>query len=144
MPTKKPTESEPRPNAEDVKAIIRTIRDIAVEFKNVEARTLRRFIEIYAPMCGSKPTGNLYHLAMAYLICHQMKMSGMGDNRFGTVDEAMRYSSVSEGRVSVSFNSGMTSTADTDSEFTKTAYGTRYLSVIRRCVIPLRCGGMRA
>jgi len=127
---------------DDVRKIIRIIRAMAPEFKAVGDKEIRQYIEIFSLMIGRRVYGARWHLALALLICHKMKMAGMGDTKYGTVAESMRLSSVSEGDSSLSFNSSQAPTADADSEFLLTSYGVQFLSIRRRTIIPVYCGGM--
>ena len=127
---------------EDVQKIVSTVRVLASEFKAVKSGMIEQYIEIFYPLIGRKVFGDKYFLAMAYLICHKMKMAGLGDNEYGTIAESMRLASVSEGDSSVSFNSTQSPTKDADAEYLLTSYGVQFNDIKRRVIIPIHCGGM--
>jgi hypothetical protein len=115
---------------------------LSPEFLTVKKAVVEQYIETFSPLVGRKVFGDKYFLAMACLICHKMKMAGMGDNKYGTIAESMRLASVSEGDSSISFNSSQAPTKDADAEYLLTSYGVQFNDIKRRVIIPIHCGGM--
>ncbi len=114
--------------------ILETVRLVGQEFSDVSDETIGKWIEIVSPMVSRKKFGKLYNQAVAYLVCHQLKTIGLGSgSAFGTIDDAMRVASYSEGETSVSFSSPQSS-AQQDGEFALTIYGLKFIE-LRRLVI---------
>jgi hypothetical protein len=126
---------------EDVQKIVNTVRALAPEFRTVKTAVIEQYIEIFYPLVGRKVFGDKYFLAMALLICHKMKLAGLGDNKYGTIAESMRLASVSEGDSSISFNATQSPTKDADAEYLLTSYGVQFNDIKRRVIIPIHCGG---
>lgn len=124
--------------------VIDIIRLIAPEFKDVEVGDLAKWIELVKPMVSKKRFGSLYHQALAYLVCHKLKMSGRGSSplgELGTIGIGFAVGSVSEGGSSISFGANQSSNLATDAELGLTAYGVQFLNLRRMVIIPIRCGG---
>ena len=122
------------------------IRVIGKEFASVPDSELELWIEIFSPMVSKKQFGKLYHQALAYLICHKMKMSGGGENplgeQFGNLNAlGFAVGSVSEGCSSISFGASQGSNLANDAELALTAYGLQFLTLRRMCIIPIRISG---
>ena len=123
---------------------IEIIRLVAPEFSEVDDTVISKWVEIVKPMVSRKQFGDLYEQAIAYLICHKLKMAGNGANplgELGTIGIGFSIGSVSEGGTSVSFGAGQSSNLATDAELTLTAYGLQFLSLRRLVIIPIRCSG---
>lgn len=126
--------------------VIETIRLVGSEFKDVPDTELEQWIELVSPMVGKKQFGKLYEQALAYLVCHKMKMTGKGENplgELGTIGIGFAVGSVSEGGSSISFGANQSSNIATDAELGLTAYGVQYLSLRRMVIVPIRCSGER-
>lgn len=124
--------------------VIETIRLVGSEFKDVPDAELEQWIELVSPMVGKKRFGKLYEQALAYLVCHKMKMTGKGENplgELGTIGIGFAVGSVSEGGSSISFGANQSSNIATDAELGLTAYGVQYLSLRRMVIVPIRCSG---
>lgn len=124
--------------------VIDTIRIVGSEFKNVGEDELSKWVELVSPMVSKKQFGKLYEQALAYLVCHKMKMTGKGENplgELGTIGIGFAVGSVSEGGSSISFGANQSSNIATDAELGLTAYGVQYLSLRRMVIIPIRCSG---
>ncbi len=122
--------------------IIETIRLIGREFSSVTDEELGKWIDIVRPMVSSKKFGKLYVQAVAYLVCHKMKMTGLGENPLGdigTIGIGFAVGSVSEGGSSISFGANQSSNIVTDAELGLTAYGVQYLSLRRMVIVPIHC-----
>jgi len=122
------------PSKDEVKGIIRVIRSVAPEFKKVPSREIEDFIMIFYLLVGRRQYGAFWTLAMAYIICHKMKMQGLGDNTYGTIAESMRVASVGEGDVSVSYRIPNAAELGANAEFLNTIYGRMFLSIRYRAV----------
>lgn len=124
--------------------VIETIRLVGSEFKDVPDTELEQWIELVSPMVSKKQFGKLYEQALAYLVCHKMKMTGKGENplgELGTIGIGFAVGSVSEGGSSISFGANQSSNIATDAELGLTAYGVQYLSLRRMVIVPIRCNG---
>ena len=123
---------------------IEIIRLVAPEFSEVDDAAISKWMEIVKPMVSKKRFGELYEQALAYLVCHKLKMAGNGANplgELGTIGIGFSIGSVSEGGTSVSFGAGQSSNLATDAELALTAYGLQFLSLRRLVIIPIRCSG---
>lgn len=124
--------------------VIEAIRLIGQEFIEVGDDTIERYIEFVRPMVSKKQFGNLYERALAYLVCHKMKMNGFGIDPLkdlGGIGAAFSLSSVSEGGSSISFGTNQSSNLAEDAELALTPYGLQYLSIRRMVIVPIRCSG---
>ena len=115
------------------------IRLTAPEFAAVEEDVIEKWTEICAPLVSRKKFGKLYQQA---LVCHKLKMSGLGDNTFGSIADTARVSSYSEGSTSVSFNSGFTSGNVTTGELNLTHYGLQFIELRKLVVVPITISGV--
>jgi len=125
---------------------IEIIRLVGEEFKSVDDRTLETWLEVVKPMVSQKQFGKLYHQALAFLVCHKLKMAGKGENPLGDVGRigvGFAVGSVSEGGSSVSFGANQSSNLAADAELGLTVYGVQFLQLRRLCVIPIHCSGER-
>lgn len=123
---------------------IEIIRVIGSEFKDVEEDVIEQWIEIFRPMVSKKQFGKLYDQALALLICHKMKMAGMGENTLGDLSAAANgfsVASVSDGGSSISFANVGAGNLTTNAEFAMTPYGTQYLQLVKVCVVPIHISG---
>lgn len=124
--------------------VIETIRIVGPEFKTVTDSELEGYIEVYAPLVSKKMFGKLYGLALAYIVCHKLKMAGYGDNplgELGTIGVGLTLGSVSEGGSSISFGANQSSSIGKDAEYGLTAYGVQYLSIRRKVIVPIHIRG---
>lgn len=129
-----------------MESVLEIIRLIGDEFKDVDDGVVLKWIELTKPMVSEKLFGALYEQALAYLVCHKMKIAGKGMNPLGdTIGSigSMGFSigSVSEGGTSVSFGANQSSNLASDAELTLTAYGLQFLTMRRLMIIPIRCSG---
>lgn len=125
---------------------IEIIRLIGGEFNSVADDTIEQWIEIVRPMVSKKQFGKLYEQGLAYLVCHKLKMAGLGDNplgELGTIGLGLTVGSVSEGGSSVSFGANQSSSLAKDAELAMTAYGVQFLQLRRSVIVPIHCGGER-
>ena len=129
--------------AKEVREILRWIRMLGPEFDKVSDCDIKHWISFVEPMIGRKEYRSLYTRALALLVCHKMKLNGLGDNSKGSIAESMRLASVSEGDSSVSFNSSQSPTANADAEFMLTQYGVQFLEIKQRVIFTGLVGGMR-
>ena len=127
--------------------VIAYIRLIAAEFNDIADETLNLWIEMLRPMVSRKQFGNLYEQALAYLVCHKLKMAGNGANPLGdlgTIGIGFAVGSVSEGGSSISFGANQSSNLATDAELGLTAYGVQFLQIRRLVIVPIHCSGETA
>lgn len=110
------------------------------EFHGVPDSIIMKWDEFVSPLVSKKQFGKLYDRAKALLICHQLKMAGVGENTLGALGDignSLIASSVSDGGSSISFaNSGASNTA-VNAEYGMTKYGIQYLQLLRTCVVPI-------
>ena len=110
------------------------------EFSTLSDEDILKWDVFVSPMVSKKQFGKLYDHAKALLICHKMKMAGLGENSLGalgSIGNSFIASSVSDGGSSISFaNSGASNTA-VNAEFGMTVYGMQYLQLLRTCVVPI-------
>ena len=107
--------------------------------------TLNKWIEMVRPMVSKKQFGRLYEHGLAYLVCHKLKMAGMGENPLGdgmgTIGVGFAVSSVSEGGSSISFGASQSTNLVTDAELGLTAYGVQFLQLRRMVIVPIHVSG---
>lgn len=126
--------------------VIDMIRIIGPEFSKVNDEVVSQYVEIVRPMVSRKQFGNLYKQGLSYLVCHKMKMAGLGESplgELGAIGVGFAVGSVSEGGSSVSFGANQTSNLAADAELGLTAYGVQYLQLRRSVIIPIHCSGMQ-
>lgn len=125
---------------------IEMIRLVGEEFKGITDDVLEKWIEIVRPMVSRKQFGKLYEQAIAYLVCHKLKMAGFGENplgELGTIGIGFAVGSVSEGGSSISFGANQSSNLAADAELGLTVYGVQYLQIRRSVIVPIHCSGER-
>ena len=124
--------------------VIDYVKMISEEFKNWPEDELGKWIDFCKPMVSRKQFGSLYNQALALLVCHKMKMAGLGDNplgEMGKISNAYSASSVSDGGSSISFASTGVGNLQANAEYAMTVYGTQYLQLRRMVVVPIRVSG---
>ena len=124
--------------------VIDYIRMIGPEFNSLPDDALEMWCEMVRPMVSKKQFGKLYEQAMAYLVCHKLKMAGHGANplgELGKIGVGFAVGSVSEGGSSISFGANSSSNIATDAELGLTVYGIQYLQLRRMVIIPIHVGG---
>ncbi len=122
------------------------IRVIGEEFNDINDTTLEKWIEIVSPMVSKKQFGKLYEQAIAYLVCHKLKLSGAGENplgELGAIGVGFSIGSVSEGGSSISFGANQSSNLVPDAELGLTVYGGQFLQIRRLVIVPIHCSGER-
>lgn len=125
---------------------IEIIRIVGTEFSSVTDEALEQWIEIVKPMVSRKQFGKLYEQALAYLVCHKMKMAGNGENPLGEglgniSAIGFAVGSVSEGGSSISFGASQGSNLTPDAELALTGYGLQYLTLRRLVIVPIHVSG---
>lgn len=115
---------------------------IDAESGKVTTYGIRTYMELYMDQISEKRFGPSYQKALAYLTAHKLKMSGLGaDNGVGTIADALRVSSVSEGETSVSFSTNQSTNLSVDAEYALTIYGLEFLTLKRNAIIPIVSAG---
>ena len=131
-------------------AVLEILRLVASEFSGIGDEVINKWIELTAPLVSRKRFGNLYTQALALYTAHRMKLANInsvaGEDLLGDIGKIgvgslMRVSNISEGGVSVGFNSGASQSAGTDAELALTEYGVQYLSLRRLKIIPIISAG---
>ena len=123
---------------------IEIIRLLGDEFKNEPNEKLEQWIAFAKPLVSKKQFGKLYEHALALLVCHKMKMAGLGENTLGDlgkVANGFSATSVSDGGSSISFANSGANNLETNAEYGKTVYGVQYLQLLKVCVVPIHISG---
>lgn len=120
---------------------VRIFRQIATEFEALDDELVEIWMDLTSPLISKKAFGKLYDQALALLTAHRLKMVGYGDNFYGTVGDALRIGSYSEGETSVGFTVNQGTNLQIDAELALTPYGLEYLSLRRLVIVPVRSAG---
>ena len=120
---------------------VRIFRLVATEFDVLNDETVEAWLNLTAPLISKKVFGKLYDQAIALLTAHRLKMAGQGNNQYGTVGDALRISSYTEGSTSIGFSVNQGTNLVVDAELALTQYGLEYLTLRRLVVIPIRSAG---
>ena len=125
---------------------VEIIRLIGPEFNDMDDEKLEKWVEIVKPMVSKKQFGTLYEQALAYLVCHKMKMAGEGSSplgeELGNINTfGFALSSVSEGGSSISFGASQNSNIAKDAEYGLTSYGMQYLNLRKLVIVPIHVSG---
>ena len=127
--------------------VIDYIKMLSEEFREYPEDKIAQWIELCRPLVSKKRFGKLYEHALALLVCHKMKMAGLGENALGELGKmgnAYLASSVSDGGSSISFASSGVGSLETDAEYGMTIYGTQFLQLRKMAIVPaLTCWGGR-
>lgn len=103
---------------------------------------VKTHMELYKDQISQRRFGPTYEKALAYLTAHKLKMLGYGANSgLGTIGDALRVSSVSEGETSVSFSTGQSTNLQVDGEYALTPYGLEFLALKRNAIVPILSAG---
>ena len=123
---------------------------VGTEFGNVDKRDIEKWLELVRPLVSKKQFGKVYQYALALLVCHRMKVAGLGDNALSGLATAgaggsggVSVASVSDGGTSLSFNSGAGSWVFTNAELSLTTYGQQYIQLMHQYIIPIHIRGER-
>lgn len=114
------------------------------EFDSMSTEDMMVWIDFVKPMVSKKQFKDLYYHAIAFLVCHKLKMAGEGENTLGDlgkIGNSFVASSVSDGGSSISFAGGGAGNLQTDAEYALTVYGLQYLQTRKMCVIPIHVSG---
>ena len=110
------------------------------EFDSVSDADIEKWIEFVLPLVSKKQFGKLYERAIALLVCHKMKMSGLGTDslgELGKIGNSFIASSVSDGGSSISFANSSGGNIVMNAEYGMTLYGMEYLQLLRTCIVPI-------
>jgi len=124
--------------------VIEMVRMLSEEFRTAAEEDIVAWVEFCKPMVSKKQFGSLYNQALALLVCHKMKMAGLGDNplgELGKIGNSYAASSVSDGGSSISFASSGVGNTQVDAEYSLTVYGTQFLQLRKLAVIPIHVSG---
>lgn len=125
--------------------VIEMIRLIGKEFADIPDEELELWIELASPMVSARKFGKLYTQGLAYLVCHLMKLQGLGtgdDAGFGSIADSLRVSSYSEGSRSISFGGINLYNGTADAELGMTVYGMRFIDIRRMVIVPITINGV--
>lgn len=123
--------------------ILKTVRIVGNEFAALDDDTILSWIELSAPLAGEKVFGNLHYQAVAFLTCHKMKMTGMGNNETGAVNKMLNVTSYAEGDTNIGYSTNQSNNLQADAEYTLTSYGMQFLTLKQSCVVPILISGMK-
>lgn len=124
--------------------VMECVKLVSEEFADVDDSKIEQWIEFCKPFVSKKLFGNLYERALALMVCHKMKMAGLGENTLGDlgkVSNGFSASSVSDGGSSISFANSGAGNLQMDAEYGMTVYGTQFLQLRRLAIIPIRVRG---
>ena len=124
--------------------VIDYVKMVSDEYKDFPEDTIEKWVCFCKPFVSKKQFGKLYERALALLVCHKMKMAGLGDNSLGELGKlgnAFTASSVSDGGSSISFSSAGVGNLETDAEFGMSIYGIQYLQLRRMAIVPIHSSG---
>lgn len=111
------------------------------EFANVPDSVINEWDEFVSPLVSKKQFGKLYDRAKALLICHKLKMAGLGEDSLGAlgkIGNSFVASSVSDGGSSISYaNGGASGNIQMNAEYGFTVYGMQYLQLLRTVIVPI-------
>lgn len=125
--------------------VIEMIRLVGKEFAYVTDAELEKWMEIAEPMVSKRKFKKLYNQALAYMICHLMKLNGLGDGEdaaFGTIADALRVASYSEGSRSISFGGLNLYTGTSDAALGLTVYGMQFINIRKMVIVPITMAGV--
>lgn len=122
---------------------LQIFRLVAAEFADMKDEVVSQWIELTAPLISKRVFGKLYDQALALLTAHRLKLGGYGDSSLGTVGDALRVGSYTEGETSISFSTNQATNLLVDADLVLTPYGLQYLALRRLVVIPIRSAGER-
>lgn len=115
--------------------------NVTDENDKVTVYGVKSYISLYSDLISEKRFGSTYNKAVAFLTAHKLKMNGYGNNENGTIGDALRVSSYSEGETSISFSTNQSTNLQTDAEYALTVYGLEFLTLKRLAVIPIVSAG---
>lgn len=116
-------------------------RFVAKEFDNISDEDIKKYMELSAPMISKRRFGEAYDQALTYLTAHNLKMNGYGKQENGTIGDALRVGSYSEGETSISYTTNQQTNLQVDAEYALTVYGLKFLTLKRNAVIPIISSG---
>ena len=115
--------------------------EIDEETGKVKKYGIKTYIDLYKDQISEKRFGESYQKALAYLTAHNLKMSGYGYTENGTISDALRVASYSEGEASISFSTNQQTNLEINAEYALTIYGLKYLTLLRNAIIPIVSAG---
>lgn len=121
--------------------VIEVIKTVGAEFRATDDDALNLWIDMTKPFVSEKQYGTFYPQALAYLTAHRMKMSGLGDNTYGSIADTLRVGSFNEGETAISFNTAQATNFMADGELSLTNYGLQFLGIRRMAIMPIRASG---
>lgn len=111
------------------------------DFVGVPDSVIEEWDEFVSPLVSKKQFGKLYERAKALLICHKLKMAGLGEDSLGAlgkIGNSFVASSVSDGGSSISYaNGGASGNIQMNVEYGFTVYGMQYLQLLRSVIVPI-------
>ena len=124
----------------DTAPVLRIFRMVAPEFRDIKDKQVKEWMELCSPLVSQRRFGRLHDKALAFLTAHRMKMAAVGVEQrddplhdIGNISmgNLMRVGSLSEGSVSVGFNTNTAQFADVGAEYALTVYGVQFNNLKR-------------
>ena len=119
---------------------VEIIQMIGTEFSEMDASEIGVWVELCKPLVSKKVFGKTYEMALALMVCHKMKMNGLGESQMGAIGSianGFAVSSISDGGTSISFAASGAGNLTTDAEYALTVYGSQYLQLRKTFVVPI-------
>lgn len=131
---------------EEYTKLIQMVKIVGSEFETIadNDEQIRFWIDFVQPMVSRKQFGDLYYQALVLMLCHKMKMAGLGENTLGDlgkIGNAFAASSVSDGGSSISFASAGVGNLQADAEYAMTVYGAQFLQLRRMAIMTIHVSG---
>lgn len=116
-------------------------RFVAPEFKDINDEDVEKFMTLFSTQISRKRFSSTYDQALAYLTAHKLKMYGYGNKENGTIGDALRVGSYSEGETSISYTTNQQTNLLVDAEYALTVYGLEFLTLKRNAIVPIISSG---
>lgn len=119
------------------------IRLVGSEFEDIDDDELGQWVEIARPFVSKEKFGKFYEQALAFMVCHMMKMGGLGEDtlgeygKMGAASGMAGISSISDGGSSISFSWPGQTAITADAVYAQTTYGRQYLALLRLVIVPI-------
>ena len=119
------------------------IRLVGTEFSDVSDEDVLLWISLARPFVSKEKFGKLYDTGVAYMTCHMMKTTGLGEDVLGDYAKMAAASgvagigSISDGGSSISFTWPNQAVTSADMVLSGTVYGRQYLALLRLVIVPI-------
>lgn len=119
------------------------IRLVGTEFEEIDDSELEQWVELARPFVSKEKFGKLYEQALAFMVCHMMKMGGLGEDtlgeygKMGAASGMAGISSISDGGSSISFSWPGQTAVNAEAVYSQTTYGRQYLALLKLVIVPI-------